>query len=139
MKSIVKTKWKGQMTFESMVSEHLLTMDAKTEFGGMDKGPRPKELLLSSLAGCSGMDVASLLEKMRVEIKDFDISIEAELTEEHPKVYKYMHIVYEFYGHDLPIEKIQKAVDLSQNKYCGVSAMFKKAFPVTYEIKLHNV
>ena len=138
MKHSVKTSWKGQMSFDSLVSGHHITLDAPTEHGGSDSGPRPKELLLSSLAGCTGMDVVSLLEKMRVEIKNFNILIDDDITEEHPKHYTKMHIVYVFYGKDLPTDKIQKAVELSQERYCGVSFMFKKAFEVTYEIKIEN-
>ena len=139
MKHSVKTTWKGQMAFDSHVSGHHITMDASSELGGSDSGPRPKELMLSSIAGCTGMDVVSLLEKMRVEIKDFKILIEADLTEDHPKHYTKMHIIYVFYGKDLPSDKIQKAVELSQERYCGVSFMYKKAFEITYEIKIENI
>ncbi len=139
MKHSVKTSWKGQMTFDSEVNGHHILLDAPTEHGGADAGPRPKELMLSSVAGCTGMDVVSLLEKMRVEIKDFNIHVEAELTEEHPKHYTKMHLIYEFYGKNLPSDKIQKAVELSQERYCGVSFMYKKAFELTYEIKIENL
>lgn len=139
MKHSVKTSWKGQMAFDSEVSGHTFRMDAPAEANGADSGPRPKELMLSSVAGCTGMDVVSLLNKMRVEIKDFKILVEADLTDEHPKHYTKMHITYVFYGKDLPTDKIQKAVELSQERYCGVSFMFKKAFEVTYEIKIENL
>ena len=127
------------MAFDSEVSGHHLLMDAPSEHGGSDSGPRPKELMLSSIAGCTGMDVVSLLEKMRVEIKKFNIIVDADITEEHPKHYTKMHIIYEFYGKDLPSDKIQKAVELSQERYCGVSFMYKKAFELTYEIKIENL
>jgi len=138
MKHAVKTTWKGNMAFDSEVNGHHITIDASDEFGGNNLGPRPKELMLTSIAGCSGMDVVSMLKKMQVELKDFQIYIEADLTEEHPKHYSRMHIIYEFHGKDLPLDKLQKAVDLSQEKYCGVSYMYKKAFEVTYEIKNEN-
>jgi putative redox protein len=139
MKHSVKTTWKGNMAFDSEVSGHHILMDAPSSFGGSNQGPRPKELMLTSLAGCTGMDVVSLLEKMRVEVKDFQIYVEADLTEEHPKHYSKMHVIYEFHGNNLPIEKLQKAVELSQEKYCGVSYMYKKVFVVTYEIKVQNL
>ena len=138
MKHSVKTSWKGKMAFNAEVSGHNLVMDAPEDFGGENEGPRPKELMLASLAGCSGMDVVSLLEKMRVEISDFNIFIDADITEEHPKHYTKMHIIYEFQGNDLPIEKLQKAVELSQERYCGVSFMYKKAFELTHEIRVVN-
>lgn len=139
MKNSVKTTWKGNMAFDSEVSGHHIILDASEEFGGSNLGPRPKELMLTSLAGCTGMDVVSLLKKMHIEIKDFQILIDADITEEHPRHYSKMHIIYEFHGENLPLDKLQKAVELSQEKYCGVSYMYKKAFELTYEIKVVNL
>ena len=134
MKHKVNTTWKGDMKFDSLVSGHHVIMDASTDGGGENKGPRPKELMLTALAGCTGMDVVSILKKMRVELDNFNVNIEANVTEEHPKHYENMHIVYEFTGKDLPLDKLEKAVKLSQEQYCGVSYMYKKAMDVTFEI-----
>ena len=82
---IVKTQWKGDMYFESTNPGGSLIMDASSDIGGDDNGLRPKAMMLSSLAGCSGIDIAMLLRKMKVEVDTFDIVIEAELTDEHPK------------------------------------------------------
>ena len=136
MKHNVKTAWKGNMKFDAGVNGHSVIMDALPEVGGEDLGPRPKQLLLASLAGCTGMDVVSILKKMRVEVDDFTIDITAGSTEEHPKHYTDMHITYEFKGKNLDMEKLKKAVDLSQEKYCGVSHMFRKALNLSYEIKV---
>ena len=136
MKHKVETDWKGEMKFDAMVSGHHVVMDALPAVGGNDSGPRPKELMLASLAGCTGMDVVSILKKMRVEFDSFNIVVEADVTEEHPKHYTGMHLVYEFKGKNLDLEKLNKAVELSQDKYCGVSAVYRKAMPVTYEIKI---
>jgi len=130
----VNTKWEGKMKFDTEVSGHHIKLDAATEVGGENAGPRPKELMLSALAGCTGMDVVSILKKMKVEPEYFNISIDADLTEEHPKVYSKIHIIYEFKGDGLEIDKLQKAIELSQEKYCGVSAMYKKAMELSYEI-----
>jgi len=130
----VETNWKGNMQFEATVSGHKVVMDATPDSGGEDKGARPKQLMLAALAGCTGMDVVSILKKMRVEVEEFDIDIEAGLTEEHPKYYNKMHIIYKFKGKDLDLEKLKKAVDLSQERYCGVSAAYKKAMELSYEI-----
>ena len=92
--------------------------------------------MMASLAGCTGMDVASILKKMRVDVDDFNIIVEGEITEEHPKHFTSMHIIYEFKGKNLPLDKIEKAVKLSQDTYCGVSASYRKAMELTYEIKL---
>ena len=134
MKHNVITTWKENMMFDSLVSGHHVIMDASTDGGGENKGPRPKELMLTALAGCTGMDVVSILKKMRVELENFNVNIEANVTEGHPKHYDSMHIIYEFTGKDLPLDKLEKAVKLSQEQYCGVSYMYKKAMTVTFEI-----
>ena len=124
------------MAFETEVAGHKIVMDADLESGGEDKGVRPKPLQLVALGGCTGMDVVSLLKKMRVEIDDFQMIIEGELSEEHPKHYQSIHLIYQFKGKDLPIDKLEKAVSMSEDKYCGVAALYKKAIPLTYEIKV---
>lgn len=136
MKQIVKTDWLGNMKFDSLVSEHHVIIDALPEVGGEDAGPRPKELMLTALAGCTGMDVVSILKKMKVELSSFEVIVEAEMTEEHPKHYTSFHIIYQFSGIDLQLEKLQKAVDLSQERYCGVSYMYKQFATLTHEIKI---
>ncbi|MDA9363670.1 OsmC family protein, partial [Polaribacter sp.] len=98
---------------------------------------RPKALMLSSLAGCSGLDVVSLLAKMRVSPTDFKIVVTGELTEEHPKFYNKVLVDYHFYGSELPEDKINKAVDLSVEKYCGVMEMFRQFATITIGIHLH--
>ena len=138
MKHNVNTSWVGKMKFDSEVSGHHIILDAAEEVGGENAGPRPKELMLSALEGCTGMDVVSILKKMKVELDAFDIKIEADLTEEHPKVYSKMHIIYQFKGKDLDMEKLQKAIRLSQENYCGVSAMYRKAMEVSYEIIVND-
>lgn len=136
MQHKVLNNWKGGLKFESEIDNHKVNMDAALESGGNDEGASPKKLLLSSVAGCTGIDVVSILNKMKVEYSEFNIEVNANLTEEHPKVYDKMHIVFEFKGNNLPLDKIEKAVELSQNKYCGVSHMFKQFLELTYEIKL---
>lgn len=136
MKHTVDTAWQGNMKFDAVVSGHHVTMDALPVGGGNDEGARPKELMLASLAGCTGMDVISILKKMRVEPEYFNVRVEAEMTEEHPKHYTAMHIIYEFKGEGLEIEKLKKAVDLSQERYCGVSFAYRKAMEITHEIKI---
>ena len=130
----VNTNWKNKMAFDSEIDNHTLRIDTGGLLGD-DSGPSPKKLLLASLAGCTGMDVVSLLKKMRVGITGFEIAIEADLTEEHPKVYSEIRVTYRFRGSNLNKEKIKKAVHLSQEKYCGVSAMLKKNSPINYSIE----
>ena len=130
----VKTSWKGGMAFESEIDGHRVLMDANEEIGGTDKGPTPKPLLLAAVAGCTGMDVASLLKKMRVEVDDLEIDVQAESTDEHPRYYHKIHINYFFKGQNLDKTKIEKAVNLSQERYCGVSFMLGKAAELTFEV-----
>ncbi|NSW45156.1 MAG: OsmC family protein [Bacteroidales bacterium] len=136
MKHTVKTSWLGKMAFEAKVNDLPVTMDSAPDFGGENKGPRPKELLLASVSGCTGMDVVAILKKMQVELESFNMEVEADMTEEHPKHYTKMHLIYEFKGKNLDRSKLEKAVTLSQDKYCGVSYMFKKFLEFTYEIRI---
>ncbi len=135
-KEQVKINWLENMAFSAEVSGHKITLDASDKVGGENRGPRPKPLLLAALAGCTAMDVVSILKKMRVELDDLNVIVDGDLTEEHPKQFTRMHITYEFKGKNLPEEKLQKAVNLSDERYCGVSAMFRKAIELTYEIKI---
>lgn len=112
--------------------------DAGEKVGGRNPGPRPKPLLMVALAGCTGMDVISILTKMRVELENFDIKVEGVQTEDQPVHYTSMHITYEFWGKDLSNEKLEKAIDLSLEKYCGVAAAYKKIMPLTCSIINHQ-
>lgn len=136
MQHSVETLWKGDLQFDSEVNGHHVMLDAMAEVGGHNSGARPKELLLTSLAGCTGMDVISILRKMRHEPKYFNIRVDGELTEEHPKHYTSMHITYEFGGENLDMEKLKKAVELSQDRYCGVSHMFRQILKLTFDIRI---
>lgn len=136
MKSEINVKWAGNMAFETEIAGHKLVMDAANEVGGEDKGVRPKPLLLTALGGCSGMDVVSILKKMRVEVDDFNMIIEGDMADEHPKFYKSINITYQFKGTDLPMDKLEKAVGMSQDKYCGVAALFKMAIPLNSKIEI---
>ncbi|MGQ1889634.1 OsmC family protein [Thermophagus sp. OGC60D27] len=138
MKSTLDLNWTGKMSFEADLNGHKVILDADPSVGGDNKGVRPKPLMLLALAGCTGMDVVSILRKMRVEVEDFRIKVEADMTDDHPKQYNRMHVIYIFKGKDLPIEKIEKAVNLSDEKYCGVSAVYKKALKLTHEIRIEE-
>jgi putative redox protein len=140
--SVIKTElhWLSGIGFESHTREHHQFMDGKREFGGRDRGPNPKEYLLASLSGCSGMDIVSLLKKYKIEFLTFDTIAEGELTEDHPKVYKSVKMTYILKtATDIDQSLFIKAADLSMTKYCGVSAMLSKAFPIYYELDLNGV
>jgi putative redox protein len=135
---IIKVNWLENMAFEAEVNGHKIIIDAAEAVGGENRGPRPKPLMLIALAGCTGMDVVSILKKMRVEVDTFNVVVEGDLTEEHPKQFSQMRVIYEFKGKDLPMDKLEKAVNLSEERYCGVSAMYKKAIGITTEIRIVN-
>ncbi len=139
MKQEINLVWKKGMAFETELYGHKLTIDTDEANGGKNLGPRPKALMLVALAGCTGMDIVSILAKMRVEIADLNIKVDGEVTEEHPKHFTSMHITYEFWGTNLPMEKLEKAVSMSDERYCGVSATLKKGIPVTHSIVVHEV
>lgn len=135
----VTTKWLGDMRFESTnPSGHNLFIDAGEENGGKSEGYRPKALMLSGLAGCSGLDVAALIKKMKLDVDTFKIETEANLTEEHPKYYDKVAMHFHFYGNDLNVKKLQRAVDLSIEKYCGVMEMFRQFSELKIETHFHK-
>ena len=135
----VVTTWKGNMKMESDNPSGMnLYIDASPDDGGKGEGYRPKALMLSSLAGCSGLDVAALIKKMKLEVEDFRIDIEAELTEEHPKFYHKVNVEYHFFGKELNEKKLQRAVDLSVEKYCGVMEMFRKFAKMNIKTVFHH-
>jgi len=136
MKEKTEIQLKGKMAFEVSLDGHKFMIDASEEVGGENRGPKPKSLMLASLAGCTGMDVASILRKMRVPFNDIRIEIEGDLTEEHPKHFERMHIIYFIKGKDLSREKIDMAIQLSQEKYCGVSFTYKESIKITHEVIL---
>lgn len=130
----VNTRWLGGLTFESTNPGGLIQIDGDTDFGGDNHGLRPKAMMLASLAGCSAIDIAGLLEKMRVKIDTFTIDVEGDLTDEHPKYYHRVRVAYNFIGNDLDHAKLQKIVELSVEKYCGVMEMFRRFAKIDIQI-----
>jgi putative redox protein len=117
-------------------SNHWITMDGPEKFGGSDAGIRPKELILLGLGGCTASDVASILAKKRVKLDDFEINIETEVSEEHPQVFTKLHLEYVFYGKDINTNDVERAIELSQTKYCGVTAMLEKSVQITHSYRI---
>ncbi len=135
MKNKIVAKWVDQLHFEATMPGGVIHLDGDSQFGGQDLGVRSKALMLTSLAGCTGMDVASLLKKMRAIPESFSVEVVGELTDVHPKYYHKVHITYKFYGKEFKKEKIEKSVNLSLERYCGVSAMFRNFAKLTHEIQ----
>lgn len=135
----VTTIWKENMQFETdNPSGHKVLIDTSEDNGGNNSGLAPKAMMLSSLAGCSGLDVVSLLKKMRIIVDDFKMDATGELTEEHPKYYHTVRLNYHFTGTNLDEDKITKAVNLSVEKYCGVMEMFRKFAKINISIHFHK-
>ena len=138
MNQEISFKYNGGMSLKGEVNGHELIIDADSGFGGNDLGPRPKPLVLVALIGCTAMDVISLLKKMRVDFKDLKVSANGELTEEHPKYYDKIKLTYDIWGNNLDRAKVEKAVNYSQERYCGVTAMLEKVAEITHEIVYHE-
>jgi putative redox protein len=119
-------------------SGYEVPMDSKKIVGGDESAPTPMELVLQALMGCTAMDVVSILKKMRVEFDLFEVHEEHERAEQHPKVYTKIHMTYKFEGEDIDPEKVKKAVRLSMERYCPVSAMMKSSVDVAYDISING-
>ena len=128
--------WQSGLAFEGTAgSGFSVRMDTTPDEGG-GSGFSPMELVLLGLASCTAMDVISILRKMRVPVEGFSVHVKADLTPNHPRVFTTVRITYRFRGKELPMDKLETAVKLSQEKYCGVSAMLRKAAELTYEIQI---
>ena len=119
-------------------SNHWITMDGPEHLGGSNAGVRPKELLLIGLAGCTGSDVVSILQKKRIKLTDFEINITAQQTIEHPKVFAHVDLEYVFYGINIKAKDVERAIELSTETYCGVSAMLKKAVTINHTYRIEE-
>lgn len=119
-------------------SNNWVMIDGPEKFGGSNAAIRPKELLLLSLGGCTASDVASILKKKRVKLDDFEINLTADATEDYPQVYTKIHLEYVFYGKDIQAKDVERAIELSQTKYCGVTAMLSKAMEITHSYRIEE-
>ncbi len=136
MKREVNLDWVKGLEFAGNIDGHTITIDVDEANGGTNKGVRPKPLMMLALAGCTGIDVVSILKKMRIDLDGLSIKVEGSIQDEFPKAFESMHVIYTFKGKNLDREKLEKAVTLSKEQYCGVSATLKKAIELTYEIRV---
>ncbi len=137
----VNVVWQEGMAFEVQQDGHTFLIDAVEETGGQDRGPRPKALMLSSLAGCTGMDVIFILKKLHVDVARFEVNVDAELTDEHPKRFTKMVSHYKLWGEGLEAQekKVRRAVRLSEDMYCGVSATLRPSVTLEAKIFINDV
>lgn len=135
----IETQWMGKMRFNALINGHTVTMDAPERAGGEDAGPIPKPFVLAALSGCTGMDIVALLRKGNHTINDLNMIVTGELSKQAPMQYVSIHVQYIFKADAAAREAAVQAVTDSQEKYCGVSSMLKKALPVTWEIVFNGV
>ncbi|MCD4672079.1 MAG: OsmC family protein [Anaerolineaceae bacterium] len=134
-----KIKWNRKMAFTGTAdSGHDVLMDAYSNVGGEDNGPRPTELVLMGLGGCTAMDVVSILGKMKQEVTDFEIKLHVDKADAHPKVFTHIVLEYILTGHQLDREAVDKAVMLSSEKYCSVQAMLRKTAEIEIKITINE-
>ncbi len=131
-------KWNSGMSFTADIRGHKTPIDAGLSVGGTNTAPTPKELVLTGIAGCSGMDAIVYLKKFNIVPLDLVIKTEAELTDKTPSYFKKVHVTYKFLGDSLPPEKVIKSVETSMTKYCGVSYIVSKTCSITYDVLLNS-
>jgi putative redox protein len=135
----IEAQWMGKMQFNALVNGHTVVMDAPEKVGGEDMGPIPKPFILTALSGCTGMDIVAILRKAEKEVDDFDMKVIGEISKRAPVEYIAIHVIYNFRGRSENEEAALQAVNDSQEKYCGVSNMLKKALPVTWEVSYNGI
>jgi putative redox protein len=119
-------------------SNRSIVVDGAPTGGGADTAIHPTELLLVGLITCTGMDVVSILRKMRVAFRDFRVTAEAEREPEYPKAFTAIRLTYSIRGRDVPEDKVTKAIELSQDRYCTASASLRKAVPIIHTLAIQN-
>lgn len=132
-----KVVWKGGMAFTgSSDSGYLIPLDAKKSAGGHDLGFQPLQMFAIGLVGCTGMDVISILQKKRQEITEFEVSAQIQRAEEHPRVFTKILIEYKLTGKNLDRAAVERAVELSETRYCPAQAMLEKTAEISHKIIL---
>lgn len=134
--------WKDGLTFESTIREHRITLDTSEKNGGKNRGPSPKEILLSSIMACAGMDVISWLKKRKIEVGSFTMSSQAETTETYPKIFRQVDLIFTLelpkFERETQLDHAIESVVMSMTKYCGVSAMVAPTSPIFYTIVING-
>lgn len=132
-----KVLWKHGMSFAgSADSGHTISVGTDASVGGDDDGMRPMELILTGLAGCTAMDVISILVKKRQKVTGFEVRAHAERAAEHPKVFTAFHLHYVVRGEGIDAAAVERAMDLSATKYCPAQAMFAEVAPITMDYEI---
>lgn len=131
---IASADWRGGMGFDIHTGEHSFIIDAPLKSGGKNEGPKPSYMLVAGLMSCTGMDVASMLEKMRVPLKKFRLETNTDVAGEDPRIFHKIDLIYYFEGEPELVKyetQIRRAIELSKETYCCISIMLSKAVPIT--------
>ena len=140
MTNTAKVSWvDGALFVAEGGSGHTITMDGAPDMGGRDLASRPMEVVLMGMGGCTAIDVVSMLKKQRQDIESVEVSLAAERASDHPKVFTSVTLVYTVRGRNLSRPLIERAVSLSDEKYCSATAMIRKSAAVTHEVVLVEV
>jgi len=135
-----KVNWQGGMCFEGVSgSNHSILMDTGKEMGGTDRGARPTEVLLLALASCSGIDVVHILEKMHLKIDEFSVAVEGDRAQVEPKFFTEIRLNYSLKGAELTAEKVERAIRLSQEKYCSIANNLNRVSSIVFAYELNGV
>lgn len=138
MKAVIK-QVEGLSLVGKSDSNHWVPLDSTKSFGGAEAGTKPMEMLLIALGACTSMDVLSILKKMHEDVQNYDVELDGERAEGHPAVFTKIHLHYSVYGKNINRDNVDKAIDLSMNKYCSVSAMLKKSVDMTWDFEIKEV
>lgn len=132
-----KVKWLDNMTFVGeSASGHTVVMDGPPEFGGQNLGIRPMEMLILGLGGCSSFDVMLILNKARQKVEHCDVELDYDRADEPPKVFTRIHMHFIVSGKALNPAKVEKAINLSAEKYCSASIMLGKMAEITHDFEI---
>jgi len=135
----VKVNWEGNMKFVGEdETGQTVSMDASEVYGGAGQGVRPMEMMLMALGGCTGIELAHIIKKMRIQFDSLNIEVKGERSGDHPKIFKAIEVVYKFTGPDLPPTKVYRALKLTDETYCSVSNMLNKAAYMQYSFELNG-
>jgi putative redox protein len=136
----VSVEWKGKFKFAATnESGHTLMMDAPVAAGGENTAPSPLQLILMSVAGCSGVDIVAILDKMKVKVDTFNMDVEGTRAESHPKVFTGIKVVYKFTGTDIDPDKVSRAIKLSVDKYCSAIHMVNKTAQINFVYEINGI
>lgn len=135
-----KVVWKGGLSFTGSSDDgFLVPLDTNKALGGHEMGFKPLQLIAIGLVGCTGMDVISILLKKRQEVTDFEVEARIERAESHPKVFEKIVLTYTVTGKNIDADAVNRAVELSETKYCPAQAMLEKSAEISHEIVINNI